>query len=129
MRVDVAFTPRDLIEDDLGVAVVIDVIRATTSIVTLFSRGLFELYAAPSLGQGEGLARSRGFVLCGEHQGRRPEGFDFGNSPVAFQQQRFDGKSAVLCTTNGTVALHAVHRAHAVLIGTATALRLCTKSC
>ncbi len=100
-----------------GIAIVVDTIRATTSLVTLFEQGLKQLFVAPSLATGRAFARSHGYLLCGEEHGARPEGFDYGNSPLAFSRERFDGQVAVLCTTNGTVALRAASVFQAVLAG------------
>jgi 2-phosphosulfolactate phosphatase len=114
---DVAFLPRDLGSRPEGVAVVVDVIRASTSMVTLFQQGCPVIHVARTLAGGERFARARGLVLCGERGGARPEGFDYGNSPSEFVAERFDGRPVVLCTTNGTVALHAVAGAQAVFVG------------
>jgi 2-phosphosulfolactate phosphatase len=117
MQVDVAFLPMEVIAPDRTVAIVVDVIRASTSIVTLFDRGCPAIYVARTLDAGQTFARTRGLLLCGEEGGSRPEGFDYGNSPVAFTAERFDQRPAVLCTTNGTVALHAVAASPAIFVG------------
>ncbi|MCL5946610.1 MAG: 2-phosphosulfolactate phosphatase [Chloroflexi bacterium] len=117
MHIDVAFSPRDIMPASSGIAIVVDVIRATTSIVTLFEQGLKQLFVAPTLTTGRNFARSYGYLLCGEEHGARPEGFDYGNSPLAFSHERFDGQTAVLCTTNGTVALRTASVFHTVLAG------------
>lgn len=54
-------------------------------------------------------------LLAGERGGLPLEGFDLGNSPAEFKRIR--GKSVVLTTTNGTVALHRVRRAKRVYVG------------
>lgn len=114
---DVALLPRDLEPRPDDVAIVVDVIRASTSMVTLFQQGCPAVHVARTLASGERFARANGLVLCGERGGARPEGFDYGNSPSEFAAERFDGRPAVLCTTNGTVALHAVAGAAAVFVG------------
>jgi len=54
-------------------------------------------------------------LLAGERGGLPLEGFDLGNSPAEFKE--ISGKSAVLTTTNGTVALHRVRHAKRVYVG------------
>ncbi len=117
LHVDVAFLPGEVLAPQSTVAIVVDVIRASTSIVTLFDRGCPAIHVARTLDAGRAFARAHGLVLCGEEGGARPEGFDYGNSPVAFAAERFDRRPAVLCTTNGTVALHAVAAGPAVFVG------------
>lgn len=117
LRVDVAFLPGEVLAPQSTVSVVVDVIRASTSIVTLFDRGCPAIHVARTLDAGKAFARGHGLLLCGEEGGARPEGFDYGNSPVAFAAERFDRRPAVLCTTNGTVALHAVAAGPAVFVG------------
>jgi 2-phosphosulfolactate phosphatase len=117
MQVDVAFLPGDVLAPQSTVSIVVDVIRASTSIVTLFDRGCPAIHVARTLDAGRAFARTHGLLLCGEEGGARPEGFDYGNSPETFAAERFDRRPAVLCTTNGTVALHAVAAGPAVFVG------------
>jgi 2-phosphosulfolactate phosphatase len=117
VQIDVAFLPVELLEPAQTVAIVVDVIRASTSIVTLFDQGCPAVYIARTLEGGRAFARARGYLLCGERDGARPDGFDFGNSPTEFAGQRYEGRDAVVCTTNGTVALHTVAAGPAVFVG------------
>lgn len=89
--------------------VVIDGLRATTTVATLFARGLHTLTVVDTLDAGRALQRD-GVLLFGEQGGLRPEGFDYGNSPVEAANLELAGRSAVLVTSNGTVALCAVAR-------------------
>jgi len=117
LQIDVAFLPLELLAPDQTVAIVVDVIRASTSIVTLFDQGCPAIYVAPGLDAGRVFARTHGLLLCGEQGGARPEGFDFGNSPAEFAAQRFDQRAAVICTTNGTVALRSIAASPAIFVG------------
>jgi 2-phosphosulfolactate phosphatase len=56
-------------------------------------------------------------LLCGEVGGLPPEGFDYGNSPIEFACLPLSGREAILATSNGTRALHAVSAAPAVFVG------------
>lgn len=117
MHLDVAFTPADVHDVASTACIVIDVIRATTTITTLFAHGLKTVYVARTLDSGRRFARSNGLTLCGEEGGAKPADFDFGNSPLEIAERDWHGQEAVLCTTNGTVALHAVYMSPAVFVG------------
>jgi len=103
-----------------GVAVVLDVLRATTVMVHALAAGceavipcgeIDEAYRVVSrLPAGTG-------ILAGERQGLPIEGFDLGNSPSAFTPERCRGKTLVMTTTNGTRAILASLQAERVLIG------------
>jgi len=100
------------------VCVVVDVLRASTSLVTLVERGAEAVYIAPSVA----LARQRagrlpGAVVAGEEGGLAPEGFDYGNSPVELSTAEVRGRPVVFVTTNGTAAIRAVAGLGPVLIG------------
>jgi len=116
MQLHVAFLPSLVIRPQ--VCIVVDVIRASTSLVTLVERGARRIRIASSV---EGARRfasdSKGLVLAGEEGGLAPRGFDFGNSPVELSKTELDGKSVIFVTTNGTDAILAVQRATAVFIG------------
>ena len=98
------------------VAVVVDVLRATTSILTLFERGCAEVLVAPTVGAARRYAAESTMRVrtAGEEGGLPPAGFEFGNSPAAFARADVSGSRVVLATTNGTRALHAVRKAPAV---------------
>ncbi|WP_337844041.1 2-phosphosulfolactate phosphatase [Thermus sp.] len=97
------------------VAIVVDVIRATTTAAAYLEAGAEALVLAPSMEAARALRRP-GEVLAGEVGGLRPEGFDLGNSPREVAGVR--GRTVVMATTNGTRAAHAAWGARAVLLGT-----------
>lgn len=88
-----------------GVFVVIDCLRATTTIATLFDAGLAGLWAVEDLDLAREIARRESALLFGEVGGLPPAGFDGGNSPVEAREAPVRGRRAVLFTTNGTRAL------------------------
>ena len=119
VKVDVAFLP-GLLRDPAGhVCVVVDALRASTSLVTMVERGLAEAVISDDLNEARRLRETLGpdVLLCGEVGGLPPEGFDYGNSPVEFQRLDLTGRRAVLFTTNGTAALARLADAAAVLVG------------
>jgi 2-phosphosulfolactate phosphatase len=118
VEVHVAFLPEEAGDVRRRVAVVIDVLRATTSMLTLLERGCTEVVVAPSLDAARRYAGERaGTRTAGEQGGLAPEGFEFGNSPAAFARAEVAGSRFVIATTNGTRALHAVRGAPAVFAG------------
>src|SRR5689334_14241785 len=81
-----------------AVCIVIDVLRATTVIATLFNRSCPRVYVSASHESAREFARRNGYVLCGETEGYRVPDFDYGNSPVEFAALEFDGRPVVLST-------------------------------
>ena len=125
MRIDVAFTPGD--PDAAAVAVVIDVLRATTTITYALAQGYQRVLACGELDQARGLAGQvdGGAVLAGERKCVKPEGFDLGNSPREFSGEPL-GSTLVISTTNGTRAIvTAAAHAETVAIGSLANLTAC----
>jgi 2-phosphosulfolactate phosphatase len=97
---DVAFTPAQA--RPAQVSVVIDVLRATSTIVQALAAGYRRVLCADGLDRARGLA-APGRVLAGERACVRPAGFDLGNSPADTIPPR--GDELVLATTNGAPAI------------------------
>lgn len=112
MRVDVYFTPAELAGVELPTRVaVIDVIRATSTIVEALSNGARTIFPVATADDAARIAQNVGrdsVLLCGERKGLPIEGFDLGNAPPEFTPDRVDGKALVMTTTNGTRAFLAV---------------------
>lgn len=119
MRIDVSLLPGQRFEPARCVCVVVDVLRASSSVVTLLERGCRAVVVAKNVAEARGVHEGLpGFLLCGEAGGLPPEGFDYGNSPVEFSRLDLAEKSAVLATSNGTRVLAALAEvAPAVLVG------------
>jgi 2-phosphosulfolactate phosphatase len=93
---------------DNDVYIVIDVIRATTTLTTIVERGASYVLIADTLEQAQQAAqRVPGRLLCGERNALPLPGFDYGNSPVQFSQLDLTGRELILSTTNGTRAFFA----------------------
>jgi 2-phosphosulfolactate phosphatase len=90
-----------------GVVVALDILRASTTIVTAFRNGCAEIVPVASVDDAREISRLRqGVLLGGERKGRRIDGFDLGNSPLEYTAESVCGRSIVLTTTNGTALLH-----------------------
>ncbi len=114
-HVDVALRPG--LAPVRGVALVVDVLRASTSLVTLVERGCAAIRLAPSVAAARrAAAREPRPLLVGEEGGLPPPGFDYGNSPVELAAAPLEGRSVIFATTNGAPALHAAAAADAVLV-------------
>ena len=102
----------------VGAAVIIDVFRAFTTAAIAFDRGATEITLVAEAADALALHRSGvGDLLMGEVDGKRPEGFDFGNSPHEISQADVDGKSLVQSTRAGTVGVAAAANAETVYLG------------
>jgi 2-phosphosulfolactate phosphatase len=102
---------------------VIDVIRATSTIVTALAHGAAGVRPVASVDEAFALKmRDLETLLAGERGGQALPGFDLGNSPEDFTSERVEGRSIILTTTNGTQALAACRGARAVI--TASLLNL-----
>jgi 2-phosphosulfolactate phosphatase len=99
------------------VCIVVDVIRASTSLITMVERGATQVFIAGAIDTARAAAPRLGAVLAGEQDGLAPPGFDYGNSPVELSHAPLEGRSVVFVTTNGTAAIRAVTDASAVLVG------------
>jgi 2-phosphosulfolactate phosphatase len=99
--------------------VVIDVLRATTTIVHALAAGAVEVAPFREVEDARRLAEQIGdkAVLGGERGGVPIPGFDLGNSPAEYTRDRLGGKTVVFTTTNGTRALERCKLAKRVLIG------------
>lgn len=101
-----------------GVAVVIDVFRAFTTAAVAFANGAERIVICGSLEDALRLrAEGVGRFAMGERHSLRPEGFDFGNSPVEIAGIDFSGETLIQTTSNGTRGLIAAAGARRVYAG------------
>jgi len=97
------------------IAVVVDVFRATSTMVTALANGCQAII--PVLTTEEALERrktEKGALLAGERKALPIEGFDLGNSPFEYTPEVVGGKKIIMTTTNGTRAIQAVANAQHV---------------
>ncbi len=100
--------------------VVIDVLRATTTIATALAAGATEVIPCLEVDEARQIAASLPpgkALLGGERGGKRIDGFDLGNSPAEYTPERLAGNTLVITTTNGTKALQTCLQASAVWLG------------
>jgi 2-phosphosulfolactate phosphatase len=115
VRVHVAFTPAE--ELNAPVAVVVDVLRATSTITQALAHGYRRVLCCAEVDEARELAAAEGGLLAGERKTRRLDGFDFGNSPPELLS-RPPEETLILTTTNGTrLLLSAASRCERVYVG------------
>ena len=105
--VEVAFSPvlypYRITREDF-VVVIVDVLRATTSITAAFENGVSEIIPVGSVEEARKW-KERGFLVASERDGKTLDFADFGNSAFSFMTERVKGKTIAYSTTNGTQAI------------------------
>ena len=105
MEIRIGSLSRDANEAQ-GAALVIDVFRAFTTAAIAFDRGAERITLVAQVEEALEIRRRNpaiAEILMGEVDGRRPDGFDYGNSPYEASSVDFAGKSIVQSTRAGTV--------------------------
>jgi len=102
------FSPALLHLYDLNntVVVIIDVLRATSTIATALFNGAKTVIPVDSVAKCMAIGRKIACVTAGERDGMIAEGLGYGNSPFEYPREFIGGKTLVLTTTNGTKLLH-----------------------
>jgi len=117
-KVEVCFTPNmfPLYAEDFEVVVVIDVLRATSAICTAFHYGVDKIIPVSTLDQAIDY-KDKGFHVAAERKGEIVSGFEFGNSPLSYTNDKLKDQTLVLTTTNGTKAINMAKDIKQLLIG------------
>ncbi|MFN0255791.1 2-phosphosulfolactate phosphatase [Pedobacter ureilyticus] len=118
-KIEVCLTPAllDLYAIENSIVVVIDILRATSSITYGIENGAEAIIPVMNVEDCLNYA-DKGYLLAAERNGEVVEGYDFGNSPFSYTKEKVAGKTIVLTTTNGTKAMHlAQERAYQVIVG------------
>lgn len=101
-----------------GTVIIIDVYRAFTTAAIAFANGASRIVLVAEVEEALELRqRGIGELLMGEVDGRRPERFDFGNSPYEVSQADFTGKTVLQSTRAGTVGVAAATKADHIYLG------------
>lgn len=122
-KLTVCYLPAQWLAFDPGhlrdsVCVVIDVIRATSTIAAALAHGASGIRPVAAVAEAEQLkGRQPELLLAGERHGFALPGFDLGNSPRTMTPDAVGGRELVLTTTNGTQAISACRGARAIMTG------------
>ena len=105
-------------EEAEGTVIIIDVFRAFTTAAIAFDHGATHITLVAEVEEALELYRNGvGDLVMGEVDGKRPEGFDMGNSPYEITPVDLAGKSIVQSTRAGTVGVAAADRADTIYLG------------
>ncbi|MGC4021563.1 MAG: 2-phosphosulfolactate phosphatase [Cyclobacteriaceae bacterium] len=96
--------------------VVVDILRATSCMVTAFAHGVESITPMASLEECRSM-KTKGYVVSGERDGKKVEGFDKGNSPFEYVGDQVRGLKIAFTTTNGTQAIEKAKGAKEIIIG------------
>ena len=117
MEIKLGSLVRDAREAE-GTAIIVDVFRAFTTAAIAFDRGADHIVLVAEVEEALELhRRGVGNLVMGEVDGKRPVGFDFGNSPVEISQADLAGKTIVQSTRAGTVGVAAAGKADSIFLG------------
>lgn len=116
--IDVCFTPAlfNLFDATDSIVVVIDILRATSSMCIAFEYGARKIVPVKTLEESMAY-KAQGFIIGAERHGEKMDGFDIGNSPFDYMQLQTNGACIALTTTNGTQAIDMARHSHKVVIG------------
>jgi 2-phosphosulfolactate phosphatase len=128
MEVDVALVPQVARAWTNTVCIVIDELRASSTITTILDRGCSRLFVTAGLDAARRLARLHDGLLVGERHGTAPRGFHFDNSPAALSRADLLDRVVILSTSNGTKVLGWVRDAPATLVGCLLNARACAEA-
>ena len=98
------------------IVVVIDVLRATSTLCTILANGASSVRTVADVEQATQL-KDQGYLVGGERGGVTVEGFDFGNSPLEYSPELVKDNEVVLTTTNGTKCIEMAKEAKQLIVG------------
>lgn len=120
-NLEVVFTPEEIKNRRLSdkLIVVIDVLRASSTIVTALAygcRGLVPILSPEQAKEKAQQFKKEEVLLGGEREGRKIKGFDLGNSPREYQKEIVEDRIIIFSTTNGVKTLERVRGAFRIII-------------
>lgn len=121
-NLETLFIPEEIKNIELAgkLVVMIDVLRASSTIVTALANGCRGFIPILSPDQAKKKAQQfekEGVLLGGEREGTKIEGFDLGNSPREYKKEAVKDKTIIFSTTNGVKTLEMVKSAYEIIIG------------
>jgi len=121
-KLETLFIPEEIKNTELAgkLVVIIDVLRASSTIVTALVNGCRGF--VPILSPGQAKKKAQQFekekvLLGGEREGTKIEGFDLGNSPREYKREAVKDKTIIFSTTNGVKTLEMIKGAYRIIIG------------
>ncbi len=117
-KIEVCLSPAliDLYSLKGKIVVIVDILRATSSMVTGFAHSVEKIIPVTAVDKCLQL-KAEGCIAAGERNGQIVEGMDMGNSPFSYMAETLKGKTVAMTTTNGTLAIEKAREATQILIG------------
>lgn len=117
-KIEVCFSPEliHLFDREGKIVVVVDIFRATSTMVAALANGVEEILPFADL-EACRLMKDEGFLIGGERNGLTAPGFEMGNSPIAYLNGEYKDRKLAMTTTNGTQAIEKSKGAAQILIG------------
>ena len=117
-KIDVCLSPdlMHLYKTDDRTIVVVDILRATSCMTTAFAHGIQSIMPFASLDDCRSM-KKQGYFTSGERDGKKVDGFDLGNSPFEYMNEKLKGHKIAFTTTNGTQAIARSIGAKEIVIG------------
>lgn len=120
MKIDAVLSVNQIKQEEIynKTVIVIDSLRATSSILTVLHQGCTHVIAVETVGQALQFDDQENIILIGERYCKKINGFHYGNSPITLSQIDLHDQKVVITTTNGTKVLQKVKKnASTVLVG------------
>ena len=116
--IDVCVSPElmHLYDVQNSTVVIVDILRATSCMVTAFAHGAASITPFSSTEECRRM-KSKGYITSGERNGEKVSGFDKGNSPFEYMGDQVTGQKIAFTTTNGTQAIDKAKVAKQIIIG------------
>lgn len=117
-RLEVCLSPAiyDKHADDDNLVVIVDILRATSSICAAIHNGVKAIIPVATVEEARAM-KAQGYMVASERDGYVLDFADFGNSPFNFTPEKVKDKEIVYSTTNGTRCIHMASHSKAVIIG------------
>jgi len=117
-KIDVCLSPELIHLYDLQgrIVVIVDVLRASSTMVTALANGVHSIRAFASVHACKSMRRN-GYIIAGERGGEKLAEFDLGNSPLNYLNEEYLGEKLAMTTTNGTLAIEKSSDAEQIIIG------------
>lgn len=116
-NIEVCLTPKLFDQYSLSnkIVVIVDILRATTIITTMFHQGLKKLIPVKDLDEAKKY-KEKGYLISAERNGKKIDFADFGNSPFDYTPENIKDRTLVYSTTNGTNTINIAKKSEMVLI-------------
>lgn len=118
-KIQTCFSPAvyHLFQQPDNIVVVVDILRATSAMVTAFAHGVKSMIPVATVEEARAY-QQKGFLAAAERNAIKIEGFDFGNSPLSYQNsEQIKDQTIAISTTNGTQAIEAAKGTATIVVG------------